>query len=594
MDFLSIYQQKMLYPDFPNFYELAMTSFESSNSIQQKKEILLKTLFFYPKSAELYYKMACLHANTIECITWHKLCYEFDPQHKNNIIDVIQLLYYNGLSPRVFDFIDKTAPVFSELMENPQFLFIYSRCNFQKLYYKDGVDILLKLIKYYGKKPAITEKEKIDKWSNYHDLGYVYCAMGEIELSLKYTKKAVELSKKFNLDMPSKLLSFSNSLCYSEFKYGPYEDHTKINEYLPDRPMFSFATRGKKTRIGYVSSDFMYHAVANFIIPILENHDKSRFEIVLYANQTEFTTDIFVNLNLPYVLIRNMSDKEAAAKINADKIDILVDLNGHTIGNRLGVFSFHPAPIQITYLGYPNTTGLKAIKYRITDGYADSITTQQKYSENLVRLYRCFLLYKPFNKDLPVKPKITEKTVILAAINKENKNSPETLETWAKILESCPNTKLLIKLESFDNNEDRMAFYLERLRTSADRIIIINKLNNTEYTQLFSKIDILLDPFPYSGTTTTCNALYNSIPVVTLYNDDRHAHNVSSSILIYSGLMELVCKTREHYIEVVEKLVNDPERINGYKKTIGEKFKAGIMNTSGFMSVYETALLELR
>jgi len=291
-------------------------------------------------------------------------------------------------------------------------------------------------------------------------------------------------------------------------------------------------------------------------------------------------------------MIKDLSDKDAATLINKHNIDILFDLNGHTVNNRLGVFTYHPAPIQIAYLGFPNTTGLKSIQYRITDTTVDSSISKQRYSETLLKLPKCFLLYKSINQETPITPRKTKDTVILAAINKENKNSTHALETWKIILRECPNANILIKLETFDNNEERMEFYSSKLEVDRKRIIIINKLQNEEYNKLFSMVDVLLDTFPYSGTTTTCNALFNSIPLVSLYNDNYHAHNVSCSLLTNSGLPELVAKTQEEYVDIVKQLVNKPSRIDNYKKTIREKFLK-LMEPGPFMKDYEGTLIDV-
>ena len=248
----------------------------------------------------------------------------------------------------------------------------------------------------------------------------------------------------------------------------------------------------------------------------------------------------------------------------------------------------------MTYLGYPNTTGLRSIKYRITDSIVDPLTTTQPYSEQLVRLNGSFLLYKPFHQKNPVKWKtaVHSDYIILGAINKENKNSKHALETWATILNQCPTAKLLIKLETFDNTEERREFYTRILRTSSDRIIIVNKLTNEEYPELFSKIDIVLDTFPYSGTTTTCNSLFNSIPVVTLYHENCHAHNVSSSILIHSGLSEFVAYSQKEYIDIVVDLVNTPDKLDYYKSIVRNHFLK-LMEPTAFMKEYENVLTNL-
>ena len=353
--------------------------------------------------------------------------------------------------------------------------------------------------------------------------------------------------------------------------------------------MFSFKDRKKKSkiRIGYVSSDFISHSVSNFILPILRNHNRDQFEIYLFAN-SETVGDDYSKLPVIINKIFSMQDKDVAAIINKLNIDILFDLNGHTVKNRLGIFSYRPAPVQMTYLGYPNTTGLTAMQYRITDSIADSPLSKQRYSEELIRLPKCFLLYDPIHKFV-VNPRKTQSRIILGAINKENKSNTELLNVWKTILEKCQNASILLKLESYDNKEERTSFYLKHLGVTKDRVIVLNKLSDKEYEKVFSMFDIMLDPFPYSGTTTTCNSLYNSIPVVTLYHPDYHVNNVSSSLLINSGFPELVANTKEEYIDITVNLVNNPDRINEYKKTIREGFLR-LMEPKQFMNSYESEL----
>jgi hypothetical protein len=159
-------------------------------------------------------------------------------------------------------------------------------------------------------------------------------------------------------------------------------------------------------------------------------------------------------------------------------------------------------------------------------------------------------------------------------------------------MQKTEHTKLLIKVNSKDNIEERIKYYSQLLGIEKNRLILITKVSNEEYIDLFYNIDIMLDTFPYSGTTTTCNSLYNSIPVITLYNKDLHSHNVSSSLLINSGLNELVAYSMEEYIEKTVLLCNDKERINDYKKNIHGKFE-NLMNEKEFMKDYEKLLLEL-
>jgi hypothetical protein len=224
--------------------------------------------------------------------------------------------------------------------------------------------------------------------------------------------------------------------------------------------------------------------------------------------------------------------------------------------------------------------------------FVDNPESLQKYSENLIKIPKCFLLYQSINQDKPIIPRKTKETIILGSLNNEIKNSKDLLETWKKILEICPNTKLVIKLMSYDDLIERQKYYMSKLNVTKDRLLLITQLDNVGYNKLFSMVDIVLDTFPYSGTTTTCNSLYNSIPVVTLYNKDYHAHNVSSSILKNAGLDELIAYNNSDYISLVKKLVANPSKIDEYKETIGKKF-VDSMNTIEFMQSYENILKQL-
>ena len=619
--FRNVYEELLQYPNLKGqlsnyVYVQGITLIKSIPDFLEKEDIILKLLILYPDKSDLYYMLAELYKkkDPIKALTWYKICYQIDPNHKENIIDMITTFYKKGLDKQIIEIIEIINPrnsIYNELIEDSRFLEIYTNCKIINKNYKNCIHFLLKLIKENSKKPSLTEEEKVSKWSNYHSLGMLYCDVGEIEKSLQYTNKALELANKFNLTISKKLSTLNNSYFFSEYYYYNndeiFKQYLKVNDYLPDNPCFDFEKRKnviknlyiktqilpRKIKIGYLSSDFNYHTVANFIIPILKYYDTSKFDIVLYANQKEIISEVFISLNLQHHTILKMSDKDVATLINKHNVDILFDLNGHTKDNRLGVFTYHPAPIQITYLGYPNTTGLKSIDYRISDLIADPSTSKQKYSETLLKLPRCFLLFESILQKTPVIPRITQKNkIILGLINKENKNSSFALETWKIILKECPNTDILIKLYSYDENEERLEYYSKKFDVESERIIIVNKLTDYEYTNIFSKIDILLDTFPYSGTTTTCNALFNSIPLVSLYNENYHAHNVSSSILINCGLEELVVKTQEEYINIVKYLVNNPWKIDEYKNTIREKFLK-LMEPGPFMKEYEGLLVDV-
>jgi tetratricopeptide (TPR) repeat protein len=334
-------------------YDNMNVSLAQTNDINNKAYILEKMIFLYPEDYELYYKTGKLFKGLSKEkeLFWYKLCFTIKPDYPDNFFDLCDLLLDMGFSNHVFT-LNKNNQ-FEKFMKEPKFLTVYTRCNLVNLKYENGLNCLIDLIKINSSKPCITDYDKNEKWRNYHDAGYLFCAKCDVDASIRYSEKAYELAKKFNLELQKKLLSFQNILCFSDYKYCNSDDlfkrYLEINDLLPDKPMFSFKNiqKNKKIRIGYLSSDFVMHSVSNFILPIIKNHDKTLFEIFLFAN-CDKVGDFYNLLNVKIHNISNIDNIEAAKIINNCKIDILVDLNGHTVKNRLEIFTFHPAPIQMT------------------------------------------------------------------------------------------------------------------------------------------------------------------------------------------------------------------------------------------------------
>ena len=565
-------------------------------SIDQKERIYVNMITSNPEDVVLYHKIGSIFKDNCKekTILWWRLGHEREPTNKLIFLDFIELLY-NMTYYDIILSLNKNN-LFDKMLGEPRFLTIYTRLQLMKMNYKDGLKNLLALINIRAPKKCITYKEKFEKWSNYHDIGYVFSALCDHENAMKYTKKASELANKFQLTLFNRLLSFQNVLSFSNHIYVDnaefFNTCLKINDYLRDQPIFSFnPSSKKKIKIGYLSSDFIQHAISNFIFPILKNHDKTKFDIVLFSNIYP-VEPIYQSLGLPIYYIHDKDAKTVANQIYDLNVDILMDLNGHTANNFMEIFTYHPAPIQIAYLGYPNTTGLKAIEYRLTDAIADPLHSTQQYSEMLIRLPRCFLLFESIHPFVIGYKPTDPRKIILGSINRENKTNDEVLTLWRQILKECRNTVILIKLESFDNVNEREKYYCQVLEIPPDRIIILPKLQNDDYCQLFTKFDILLDPFPYSGTTTTCNSLLNSVPVITLYHSNYHAHNVSSSILINADLPELVAYSKQQYKDIIKDLANNPYKIDHYKKTIRQKFMKS-MEPKPFMTSYEKNLVDL-
>jgi len=581
-------------------YTKGMSLISQSNiDTTSKEKIIYKLLNIYPDNAKLYHEMGKLFdTNSIEKkIAWYKLSHNKDPTNYEYLYSLCKTLY------EVFEYgqiikLNKNK-LFDKFPDNMEILQYYVSCKTQRKHYQHCLKYMEKIVTAYSYKKCITREDQIKKINNYKDLTHLYYLECKIEKAIQSMKKAFELSIKFQLPKTEQMTNYQLFIALHDYTYYNHEEHyqryTKINELLTHTPIFStIHTRNpsSKIKIGYITNEFEEGPVANFIYPILKHHDKSKFEIYLFPNKTSIPEKYkeIANYSCP---ILGGTDKDVATFINQQKVDILIDLMGYTTNNRLGIFAYRPAPVQITCLGYPNTTGYSQMDYRITDSIADHQESKQIYSETLLRMPKCFLLYDATAQadKLYYKFKPTENIIILGALNKEAKNTPFVLETWKQILKQSPNTHLLIKSDSMDGEEDRADFYSKKLDVDKSRLILRTMMPHNIYMELFTKIDILLDTFPYSGTTTTCHALSNSTPLVTLYNKDYHSHNVSASLLINSGLDELVTYSTSEYIDKVKSLIDSPNKIDEYKKTIKTKFDK-LMEPKPFMEAYEKLLID--
>jgi predicted O-linked N-acetylglucosamine transferase (SPINDLY family) len=245
------------------------------------------------------------------------------------------------------------------------------------------------------------------------------------------------------------------------------------------------------------------------------------------------------------VSIVGKKDEEVAKLIRRDRIDILVDLAGHTGDNRLFVFAYKPAPVQVSWLGYPNTTGLQAIDYRLTDAVADPAgEADSLHSEKLVRLKNGFLCYRPSPAAPGIAPLpcLEKGHITFGSFNNISKTSPAVVKTWAEIMRLVPNAHLILKCTQFADKgtRDRYTRLFNDEGIAQDRIRLLAKLPKTEdHLDLYGQVDIGLDPFPYNGTTTTCEALWMGVPVVTMLGE-RHAGRVGASIMHQVGMTELL------------------------------------------------------
>ena len=290
-----------------------------------------------------------------------------------------------------------------------------------------------------------------------------------------------------------------------------------------------------------------------------------------------------------------MNDDDLVNLIREDNIDILVDLSGHTAKNRLTIFPRKPAPIQVTWLGYPNTTGLSSIDYRFTDEIADPVgEADELHSEELVRLPEGFLCYQgdesvSMNKALPC---LKRGHVTFGSFNNLTKMGPQVIKVWAKILQAVPDSHLLLKSKQLTDSSTKSR-YIELFKQegiSEDRLELHSWMPEKDgHLRLYDHVDIGLDPFPYNGTTTTCEALWMGVPVITMCGD-RHSSRVGASILTHVGLEEFIATDIDEYINMAIKYANNMDSIKSIRADLRRNMQnSDLCNADAFAGNVEQA-----
>lgn len=336
-------------------------------------------------------------------------------------------------------------------------------------------------------------------------------------------------------------------------------------------------------RLGLVSADFRYHSVAFFIAPIIEHLDREKFELICYSksHQDDAITASFERLSTVWRSCAMLSDTDLANLIYNDRIDILIDLNGHTRGNALLAFAARPAPVQASWIGYPNTTGLSAIDYRLVDNLTDPIGDADFYhTEHLVRLPNSFLCYRPSLEAfaLPVSPSpflSREQQITFGSFNAIGKISLVTLELWSAVLRAVRESRLLLKSSLAADNDSwqHIVTYFIGQGIKSDRLKILPcSASHVAHLEQYREIDIALDTYPYNGTTTTCEALFMGVPVITLAGD-RHAARVGKSLLTQVGLTDLIANSSEHYVQIATYWANNRRELNNLRAGLRERLE---------------------
>jgi predicted O-linked N-acetylglucosamine transferase (SPINDLY family) len=414
--------------------------------------------------------------------------------------------------------------------------------------------------------------------------------------ALPFYEKALAVDPR-QAGIHSNLLLALNSV-ESLSRMAAYAEHKRWGERFA-APALAHANAkdpAKRLRVGYVSPDFRKHSVAYFIEPVIAAHDRGQIEAFCYANVAvaDAVTARIKDSADGWRAIRGLSDADAAAMIRADGIDILVDLAGHTMDGRLPLFALKPAPVQVAYLGYPNTTGLAAVDYRLTDAIADPEGEADRYhTERLVRLATGFLCYRPPADALEVAPPpaLANGFVTFGSCNNLAKIGPATIAAWAAILKRMPDARLFLKSKPLadEGTRQRLAERFAEHGIADERLVMTGWIVDGNHLAVYSRIDVGLDTFPYNGTTTTCEALWMGVPVVTLAGD-RHAARVGASLLTHLGLDELIAHDPGTYVERAVALAHDQARLGALRAGLRDTVaRSALSDAQGFTRALEAA-----
>ena len=462
------------------------------------------------------------------------------------------------------------------------------------------------LVEVGRREEARIELERLRELSPYtpqvhFNLGGIYREYCRTAEAVAAYRRALELSPGHAPSFDNLLLELNVDASFSA--EAIYAEHRRFGEHFarPYTPPIADRSWPRRLRVGYVSPDFRNHVVSFFLEPVLAHHDHQRFEIFCYHvhAQKDQVTESMRPLADHWRDCEDLSDAQLAERIRSDRIDILVDLAGHTGDNRLLVFAEKPAPVQATYLGYPNTTGLTAIDYRITDPVADPPGRSERLnSERLIRLPDSHFCFRPGADAPPVEPSPAETAgfVTFGCFNHFAKISRPFLDTVARVLAAVPRSRFVLKGRPLGAPDVAAGVrrHFERAGIESTRIELRGwEPTARSHLRVYNSIDIALDSFPYGGATTTCEALWMGVPVVT-YAGERHAGRMCASILTTVGLGEWVARDPDEYVSKCVELSGDLKRLAELRRGMRDRVRGSpLLDEARFTRNLEHCYIEM-
>jgi protein O-GlcNAc transferase len=431
----------------------------------------------------------------------------------------------------------------------------------------------------------------------HNDMGNALKDQGNLNEAIAAFRRALEIK-------PNDTSTHSNLVYALHYHPGHSEgtvaeEHQRWNRQFSD-PLNQFVmphtndrTIDRRLRVGYVSPDFRNHPAGRYLLPLFERHDRQGIEIFCYSGvaRSDWMTERLRAFAAVWRNTVGVSDARLAEMIREEGVDILVDLSLHTGHNRLPVFARHPAPVQVTWLGYPGSSGLPSIEYRLTDAHMDPPGEKPAWSaEEPLRLPDCWCCYHPVDEspEINALPAFSSQGVTFGSLNNFAKVHEGVLGLWTRVLEAVTGSRLLIFCPEGRTRERVRAFFGAR-GISGERLELVGHSARRDYLRRYHRIDLALDPFPCNGMTTTCDALWMGVPVLTLPGT-MPVSRAGLSLLSTIGLGELVTYSEEDYVRTAVELARDLPRLANMRATLRPRMLASpLMDAPRFARNVEAA-----
>jgi predicted O-linked N-acetylglucosamine transferase (SPINDLY family) len=581
-------------PGEGNFYNTLGVVLRSQGKAEQARDCYLQVLKLSPGNAEAAFNLANVLSQLeeyAEAIYYYKQACARNKHYLSAYLNLGHLHRKLGALKEAERCFQKGI---SQVGEKPEFLFGLGLLQLDQGHCQKALELFQQVIQC---QPQYAEAH-LYAGNALHSLGHVTGAEGEHRLcislkpdypiawnnlgnDLRDQGRLVEARDAYRKALqlkPDYMRAHSNLLFAQLYDMADsqavYEEHLKWGSVhtaglmLSDHGSKHDPDPQRKLRIGYVSPDFKEHSVAYFIEPLLAAYDHTCFEVYCFSDvsKPDAITERLKGHVDQWLDISACSDDAVADMIRQEGIDILVDLAGHTSRHRLLVFARKPAPVQVTYLGYPATTGMKAIDYRLSDELADPVGSGGLYSEDLIRLPKSFLCYAPpaIAPDVSPSPCLTNGFVSFGSFNHLTKVTEAVISAWSQILLRLPGSRMVLKHISLQDpsTQDRYLRLFESCGVARDRITLLSWSDSVrDHLACYAAVDIALDTFPYNGTTTTCESLWMGVPVITVAGQD-HVSRVGLSLLKNAGLEDLVMGDVHEYIEKAVDLATDRKHLS--------------------------------